>query len=980
MSSRDRFAFLARFAACVLSLVSGAALAADDKVPAGVRQALAKALAPNQVLGPGGRLPGGHVTGDFGYSIAVSDKYVVIGAPSDSIQGNSLDPKQPQFPNVGGVYVFQRVNSTTAPWKFLERIVPGTTAPERFGQSVAVSGDLILVGAPGLKGLTGTGRALLYGRDARDTTPPLFTALDSTITAGQAGITNPGAAFGESVGIIVQKIYNFTTGTTTTSTQLFIGAPQADTADPSNGTIRRTGAVIVFDCLVTKQAFPNPPGYNCNDVQTLLPPRHATGVDFGQSLAAALPPKVSLFGSPITLVVGSPDQCSVTLCFSFNGSPIPMAGVAYVFMGSKASWGTPTTLFPGSGSQTGDDFGAAVAFNGTHVAVGAPLDASSTGVRSNGSVRIYEKTSTSSCGLSGQPACTWAFRQALAPKDTADPMLFGRRVSFYGNQLLVGAPNRTVAGNTLQGSAFYFEVSRDAFFLREEIFRTGVTGNTNFGSAVAVLGGNLMVGEQNGPNGASNSTGLVYSYSLSPTIARNPNPAPPAEAPQDRYGTTTVVRDGVLVIGSPGAASGALANVGAVRIMVASSVTPGQYDLVQTITPPAEELVANLRFGHALGLTANGNRIIVGAPGADAVPGDGSVVPVGAAFVYERVAGQTQWLPAVQNGKLLHASPQLNSDFGAAIDVDPAGALLVVGAPLADRVLDGSSNTVADVGAVTIFRDIANATGSDAKGKSTYDVGEDVPPPDGAGVGDKWGSSVATDGDSAAAGAPEDGTGEGEDGYVTVVDDAGGGSFDNTDVIEAPEDAPETTTDEQDFGSSIDMEDGTLAVGAPGTDVPDEDSAAANADEGAVYAYPVSGGLADEGTMMEAPSGEPGDKWGTAVATDDGEVAAGGPGVDVPPADSVSPPADCTVDMCEDQGAVSTYTCDYNEQGLIVCGYSDTLYGDGAGADEGVGSSVGIHGDTIIAGAPRAGSQDEGAVYAAEDLFLTDGVFRDGFE
>ena len=973
MSSAHRSRFLARAAACVLALLLTPSLAADDKVPAGVRQALAKALSSNQVLGPGGRLPGGAQTGDFGYSIAVSDKYVVIGAPSDSIIGTGT-ASQPQFTNVGAAYIFQRVNSTTAPWKFLERVTPGTTAPERFGQSVAVSGELVIVGAPGLKGLTGTGRAFLFGRDPRATTSPLFTILDGRITASEAGITNAGAAFGESVGIIVQKIYNFSTGTTSTSTQVFVGAPQADTADPSNGTIRRTGAVVVFDCVVTKQVFPNPPGYNCNDVARLLPPRHVAGVDFGQALAAGLPPKVSLFGSPITLVVGSPDQCSVTFCFSLTGGPIPMAGVAYVFMGSKASWGTPSVLYPGSGSQTGDDFGAAVAFNGTHVAVGAPLDASSTAAPANGSVRIYEKTSTSSCGLSGQPACTWAFKQALVPKDTADPMLFGRRVSFYGNQLLVGAPNRTVAGNTLQGSAFYYEVNQKAFFLREEIFRTGVTGNTNFGSAVAVLGGNLMVGEQNGPNGASNSTGLVYSYSLSPTIARNPNPAPPADAPEDRYGTTTVVRDGILLIGAPGTASGALANVGAVRIMVASS-TPGQYDLVATLTPPAGEVVANLRFGHALGLTANGERIIVGAPGADAVPGDGSVVPVGAAFVYERVAGQTQWLPAVQNGKLLHPTPQANADFGAAIDVDPAGALLVIGAPLADRAGIG-----ADVGAVTIFRDVANTSSANAKGKSTYADGEDVPPPAGAGVGDKWGSSVATDGDGAAAGAPEDGTGEGEDGYVTVIDDAGGGSFDNTDVIEAPEDAPETTSDEQDFGSSIDMEDGLLAVGAPGTDMPDEDSAGANTDEGAVYAYPVSGGLAGEGAAIEAPSGELGDKWGTSVATDDGEVAAGGPGVDVPPADSVSPPADCTVDLCEDQGAVATYTCDFNEQGLIVCGYSDTLYGVGAGADEGVGTSVGMHGDTIIAGAPRAGSENEGAVYAAEDLFLTDGVFRDGFE
>ena len=52
----------------------------------------------------------------------------------------------------------------------------------------------------------------------------------------------------------------------------------------------------------------------------------------------------------------------------------------------------------------------------------------------------------------------------------------------------------------------------------------------------------------------------------------------------------------------------------------------------------------------------------MGAPGADAVPGDGSVVPVGAVFVYGRSAFATSWTLATDgDSKLLHPTPQANS-------------------------------------------------------------------------------------------------------------------------------------------------------------------------------------------------------------------------------------------------------------------------------------------------------------------------------
>lgn len=980
----NRITGRARILACVLGFAFAASAAAqeDIKVPAGVA-AVAKALSPTQVLSAGRT-----VSADFGYAVAVSDRYLVIGSPGDTLGGVT---------EVGTIYVFERVNGTS-PWKFIQRIAPPnqTTPPakERFGRSVAVSGDLILVGAPGIKGSNGTGRAVLYGRNRSLTTNP-FTVLDSTITASQAQITNSGAAFGESVGLVVQQIFNFQTRKYDTRTTVLVGAPQALTNNPSGGTDLVTGAVVVFTCNVTKSISPFVlPVYNCvtgsTSGTTLLPVPYRDA-DFGQSLAVSGSPK----GGVLTLVVGAPTQCSNIInfgsgpiCFAPIGGSPATPGIGYVFQGSGGSWGAGSRLSPGAGAATGDRFGDSVAFNGQHAAIGAPLDDINGGTNV-GTVRVYEKTSTTSCGGVGQTACTWSLKQAISPNDTTtDSMRFGSRVAFFGNRLLIGAPNRTVGLNTLQGSSFIFErlTSVDLFGFRDEITRTGVTGDTAFGSAVALIGNTLIVGEKEGPNGGALAEGLVYSYTLTPPVARTFNPAPSVTL-SDRFGTTTVVRDGVMIVGVPGASSNGLPNVGLVRVFVPNVQTPGTHTLVQTITPPPGEIVANLRFGHALALTASGNRILVGAPGADAVPGDGSVVPVGAVYVYGRSAFASGWTLATDgDSKLLHPTPQANSDFGASIDVDPAGTLLVVGAPNADRIVDGTSNTLADVGAVTVFRNLLPAVQASQKGqlgKAAYggDGGEDVPPPPGAGFGDKWGSSVATDGDTVAAGAPENGGGggDGEDGYVTVIDDTDG-TFDTEDMIEPPADVSDAP-DDQAFGSSVDMDGGMLAVGAPGTDVSDEAVADPNVDEGAVYAYALSGEppQASDPAAIEAPSGFTGDKWGTAVAVDDGDIAAGGPGADIPPADSVSPPAGCTADMCEDQGAVAMYECEFVGN-TIVCNYDDTVYGMDAEADEGIGSSVSLDGDTIATGAPDAGSDDQGAVYAAEDDFLTDGVFRDGFE
>ena len=77
-------------------------------------------------------------TGDeFGYSVAVSGNTVVVGAGIDTIGGNS---------DQGSAYVFVRSGTI---WTQQQKLtVDDGAAGDQFGDSVAISGDTIVVGAP----------------------------------------------------------------------------------------------------------------------------------------------------------------------------------------------------------------------------------------------------------------------------------------------------------------------------------------------------------------------------------------------------------------------------------------------------------------------------------------------------------------------------------------------------------------------------------------------------------------------------------------------------------------------------------------------------------------------------------------------------------------------------------------------------------------------------------------------------------------
>lgn len=79
--------------------------------------------------------PGNNFLDEFGAALATDGAMVVVGAPGDDEKGT----------NSGAAYLYRRVDGAG-----LRRLVPNTgIASGNFGRSVAVSGDYVLVGCPG---------------------------------------------------------------------------------------------------------------------------------------------------------------------------------------------------------------------------------------------------------------------------------------------------------------------------------------------------------------------------------------------------------------------------------------------------------------------------------------------------------------------------------------------------------------------------------------------------------------------------------------------------------------------------------------------------------------------------------------------------------------------------------------------------------------------------------------------------------------
>jgi hypothetical protein len=244
----------------------------------------------------------------FGYSVAISENTIVVGAFNDDSP----------LSNAGSAYVFVRSGSV---WTQQQKLTGSdSTADDQFGSSVAVAGDVAVVGSnhADLPSNSESGAVYVYLRSGAvwAQTPRLSPSLDVLL----------GDHFGDSVAISGNK--------------LVVGASGDDTPQTS------AGAVYVF---VDSSAA----SYSLQQKITI--PDGTNGDQFGFSVACE--------GN--TLIGGATEDSVV--------SGQPAFGAAYVYEFNGSTWQSQGKLVASDGA-TVDRFGYSVAVSNNVVAIGARED------------------------------------------------------------------------------------------------------------------------------------------------------------------------------------------------------------------------------------------------------------------------------------------------------------------------------------------------------------------------------------------------------------------------------------------------------------------------------------------------------------------------------------------------------------------------------------------------------------------------------
>jgi len=385
---------------------------------------------------------------NFGSAVAVSGDTLVVGAwaeksAADTVNGNQANN---DFFNAGAAYVFVRNGTTWSQQSYLKAV--NCWSGDLFGWSVAVSGDILVVGAPGEESNATGVNGNWSDNSAPDSGAAYIFVRSGTTWFEQAYLkaSNTGQfdLFGRSVAI---------SGTT-----VVVGAPAEDSqatgvnGDSADNSATDSGAAYVFVRLAIggiwiQQAY-------------LKPSNTGSGDAFGSSVAITLH----------TIVAGAPFEDSNSTGVNSNqvNNSASNAGAAYVLFRSGTTWSQQAYLKP-SNTGANDQFGSSVGVSGNLAIVGAPREAShGTGV--NGNEASNSAANAGAAYVFTRSATFWTQQAHIKASNTDANDTFGTSVGVSIDTAVVGAPgeasnatgaNGNQANNSASsaGAAYVFNLS-----------------------------------------------------------------------------------------------------------------------------------------------------------------------------------------------------------------------------------------------------------------------------------------------------------------------------------------------------------------------------------------------------------------------------------------------------------------------------------------------------------------------------------------
>lgn len=426
----------------------------------------------------------------FGTAVAVFADIAAVGAPGNGALENGL------------VLIRGRNSSGTNAWGPVGTTKTGN-AGNRFGTSVDVHGEYVIVGAPMAENASNlrTGLAYVYRQDLgganafglRHTLQPVTGQVDQ--------------GFGHSVGIWDSNI-----AVADSASRSIVGAPLRDDA-----ALADVGSVLFFADATTAGVF----------VGT------SPGGQAGYSVA--LEGAEAVAGRPGQVVGGQANAGQVNT-YSFNG----------------VGWATNTINLAESGANRNHQFGWSVDVSGTLAVIGTP------GTRADAINAPPGAARAGSITALVKPGATWSVESKLLatfeqPFEQTD-QFFGVASAIAGEWLAVGAPRDGQKGSDA-GAIFMYRNVSGVWTPHSKLTALYGKAGDRFGNAVSLQGTRLVVGAP-GADGfpvTISNAGAIYVYEFSGSVwaqsleSQSPNPTV-----DGAFGTSVSLHGDVLAVGAVG--------------------------------------------------------------------------------------------------------------------------------------------------------------------------------------------------------------------------------------------------------------------------------------------------------------------------------------------------------------------------------------------------------------------------------------------
>ena len=273
----------------------------------------------------------------FGYSVAISGNYAIVGAYSED---DNNDSKR----DSGAAYIFERISGNWIETKLLR--ASDVVSYAQFGYSVAISGNYAIVGAPG--GASGfTGSAYIFERNGSGN----WIQHPVILQASNFGYDQFGQSdrFGERVAI--------------SGNYAIVGAWSED---GNNNELSNCGAAYIFE---------RDGSGNWTEKSLLRASNLGANDRFGQSVAIS--------GNYAIVGANLEDGTNISYGINFN------SGAAYMFERDGSGNWAETKILRANNDRGATNFGESVAIDGNYAIVGASQDPGSSNYEYFGSGSAY---------------------------------------------------------------------------------------------------------------------------------------------------------------------------------------------------------------------------------------------------------------------------------------------------------------------------------------------------------------------------------------------------------------------------------------------------------------------------------------------------------------------------------------------------------------------------------------------------------------